>query len=129
MPTGRFNFGVRVYDSAMNTHLHHIQNWPGLARQAKWSASALAAKCGVSVRTLERHFLKQMGKPPKLWLAEQRQLMAIELLRNGSTVKEAAGHAGYGHASTFSREFKKNWGNCPETHCASFRTAKMVSVA
>lgn len=97
----------------MNTKLNHIQNWPELARQAKWSVSAMARLCRVSVRTLERYFLKQMGKRPKAWLAEQRQKLASELLRDGSTIKEAANSIGYQHASTFSREYKKHWGNCP----------------
>jgi AraC-like DNA-binding protein len=97
----------------MNTRLNQVQNWPELARAANWSASALARRCGVSVRTLERYFLRNMGKSPKVWLAEKRQLLAIELLREGSTVKETAGRTGYNHASTFSREFKKHWGSCP----------------
>jgi transcriptional regulator GlxA family with amidase domain len=55
----------------MNTRLNHIQNWPELAQQADWSASVLAKKCGVSVRTLERYFLKTMCKTPKNWLADR----------------------------------------------------------
>ena len=113
----------------MSSHLNHIQNWPELAKQARWSASALAKQCGVSVRTLERHFKKQMGKPPKVWLAEQRQQVAIDLLLHGSTVKEAADHAGYKQASTFSREFKKHRGNNPATYCASLKTARVQNVA
>jgi AraC-like DNA-binding protein len=97
----------------MTPHLAHIQNWPELARQAQWSASALAKLCKVSLRTLERHFHKQMGKSPKVWLVEQRQQQAMGLLKAGRSVKEAADGAGYQHASTFSREFKKYWGNCP----------------
>jgi len=97
----------------MNTKLNHIQNWPERARDTNWSASALARKCGVSVRTLERYFLKRMGKNPKAWLAEQRQHQAIELLRDGSSVKETAATLGYKHSNHFSREFKKCWGHNP----------------
>lgn len=67
----------------MNARLHHIQNWLELARETNWSAAALAKKCGVSVRTLHRHFLKQMGKNTKTWLAEHRQRHALELLHDG----------------------------------------------
>jgi transcriptional regulator GlxA family with amidase domain len=52
----------------MNGRLHQIQNWSELAHEAKWSAAALAKKCGVSLRTLERHFLKAMGRRPQTWL-------------------------------------------------------------
>jgi transcriptional regulator GlxA family with amidase domain len=101
----------------MNTKLRlkHIQNWPELAREAKWSVSALAKKCGVSVRTLERFYLKEIGKCPKAWLSEQRQRRAIELLRGGSSVKETAAYLGYKHATHFSREFKEHRGHSPTT--------------
>jgi AraC-like DNA-binding protein len=99
----------------MNTRLNHIQNWPVLAREAKWSAAVLAKKCGISLRTLERYFLKEMGKCPQVWLSEQRQCRAIELIRDGCTVKAAAVSLGYKHANHFSREYKKYWGHCPTT--------------
>lgn len=91
----------------VNTRLRHIQNWSELAKQAKWSVAQLARLCGVSARTLERHFLKELGKRPKKWLAEQRRLRAIELLKAGDSVKETAGNLGYRHAGHFSREFKE----------------------
>jgi transcriptional regulator GlxA family with amidase domain len=97
----------------MNTRLNHIQNWPELARQAKWSAAALAKKCGVSVRTLHRFFLEQMGKNSKNWLAEQRQRQAFELLRDGSSIKETAYCLGYRQSTNFSRGYKNHWGIRP----------------
>lgn len=99
--------------SHMNTKLNQIQNWPELAREAKWSAATLARNCGVSLRTLQRHFLKEMGKSPRLWLAEQRQLEAIKVLKKCSCVKEAASNLGYKHTHHFSRDFKAHWGHCP----------------
>ena len=97
----------------MNTKLNHIQNWTERAWQAKWSASALAKECGVTIRTLERFFLKKFSKSPRLWLAEQRQKQAIKLLHNGSTVKEIANHLDYKTQHHFSREFKKSSGYPP----------------
>jgi AraC-like DNA-binding protein len=97
----------------MNTKLKHVQNWPELAKRANWSASVLAKQCGVSERTLRRHFLKQMGECPREWLAGQRQDKAIELLRDGSSVKEAAAGSGYKQQTNFTRKFKSEWGACP----------------
>ena len=57
----------------MNSKLNYIENWPERAREAQWCVAALAKKSGASTRTLERHFLKEMGKSPKAWLEEQRQ--------------------------------------------------------
>ena len=99
----------------MNTKLKHIQDWTPLARQAEWTVSKLAKLCGVSVRTLERHFLATHGQKPKGWLAAQRQRQAFELLRDGSSVKETASTLEYDHANHFSREFKAHWGFCPTT--------------
>jgi len=97
----------------MNNRLQQIQDWPERARVAKWRAATLAKNCGVSMRTLQRYFLKEMGKSPKLWLAEQRQLDAVEVLKTCSCVKEAASNLGYKHTHHFSRDFKAHWGYCP----------------
>ena len=97
----------------MNSKLNKIQNWPELAYQASWSVSGMAELCGVSVRTLERHFLKQFGKSPIEWLAEKRQNQARRMLNRGSSVKETAASLGYEHSTNFIRKFKKYWGRCP----------------
>jgi AraC-like DNA-binding protein len=103
----------------MNTRLSHIHEWPELAEQANWSAATLAKMSGTSVRMLERYFQQNVGKPPKAWLTEQRQNQAIKLLRNGSSIKEAAAQLGYRYANHFSREFKMYWGFCPSVQKAS----------
>jgi AraC-like DNA-binding protein len=104
----------------MNTKMKHIQNWPELAKEANWRAAALAKKCGVSVRTLERHFLKEMGKSPTAWIAEQRRQLEAELLLDGSMVKEVAERLGYKNQHHFSREFKRRHGHPPsQEHIAS----------
>jgi AraC-like DNA-binding protein len=97
----------------MSKRLNSDQDWLPLAQQANWSVSKVAKLASVSTRTLERHFVKFLGKTPKTWLAEQRQKQALELLCDGTSVKEAASLLGYQHASTFTREFKKLSGQCP----------------
>jgi len=97
----------------LNTRLNQIQNWPELARQTSWSATTLAKLCGVSRDTLRRHFLQHFGKTPKVWLADQRQQQAMELLRDGSSIKETAACLGYKQQTNFTRKFKEHWGACP----------------
>jgi AraC-like DNA-binding protein len=97
----------------MSTHADRIQNWLEFAQNANWSVGTLAKKSGVSVRMLERHFLQNMGKPPKAWLIERRQKRALELLHDGCSVKETAAHLGYQYSNNFSREFKAFWGYSP----------------
>jgi AraC-like DNA-binding protein len=97
----------------MNLKLNHIKNWSELARQAEWSVTKLAKLCGVSPDTLRRFFLKQKGETTKALLAEQRQHQAIELLRDGSSIKEIASCLGYKQQTNFTRKFKEFWGECP----------------
>jgi transcriptional regulator GlxA family with amidase domain len=97
----------------MMNGLNGIKNWPELGRQSNWGAVALAKKCDVSIRTMERHFLKNMGRTPKKWLSEQRQKQARELLADGASIKETAAELGYKHAHHFSRGFKRYWGISP----------------
>jgi AraC-like DNA-binding protein len=97
----------------MKANLDDIQDWLLLAQRANWSAVNLAKQCGVCKRTLERYFLKQMGKSPKVWLAEQRQFQALKVIQEGYSIKESSQLIGYEHPSQFSREFRKFWGYCP----------------
>ena len=73
----------------------------------------MAERCGVSVRTLQRHFHGKMGKSPKIWLAEQRQRKAMEFLTQGFSIKQTATELGYQYAAHFSRDFKKMFGYNP----------------
>jgi AraC-like DNA-binding protein len=99
--------------TSMNYKLNNEQDWRELARQAKWSPSGLAQRCEVSLRTLERQFHQIFGQSPKTWLSIQRQNEAKELLQDHTPIKKAAALIGYAHASTFTREFKKQTGKCP----------------
>jgi transcriptional regulator GlxA family with amidase domain len=105
----------------MNTKLNHVQNWSELAQQADWRAATLAKNCDVSLRTLQRYFLKEIGKSPKAWLAEQRQQQAAKLLQGGSSVKEAAASLDYKNPNHLTNEFKKHWGYCPTKNTAPIR--------
>jgi transcriptional regulator GlxA family with amidase domain len=108
-------------------NLKRIQNWAELAQGAKWSAAALAKQCGVSVRILHRHFIKQTKQNTKTWLAEQRQLHAQEMLRNGFSIKQVAYHLGYKQQSNFSRKYKEFWGICPSRQTPTAAQLKQLS--
>lgn len=100
----------------MKFPLHHIRNWPQLAHEANYSVSALAECCNVSVRSLERFFLFGRNEPPLRWMKRLRMQRAIELLRDGSAVKETAACLGYADPSHFSREFKNRYGSAPKKY-------------
>jgi AraC-like DNA-binding protein len=73
----------------------------------------LAEAYGVSVRVLERLFLRAFGDPPRRVLKRLRMQRAPELLGSGRNVKETAALLGYEDPSHFSREFKKHYGLAP----------------
>jgi len=104
----------------MNSQLHHIRNWPELAGRAEWSAALLAKECKVSARTLERYFHENTGVCPHVWLFERRQRQALELLRDGSSVKETAIILGYKNPTHFSRDFKKHFGHSPGLRAGTY---------
>ena len=97
----------------MNAKLNQIQDWLRVARRAGWSVKDMASYCRVSKRSLERHFIKKMGLTPKEWLKGCRQRQAVELLRDGSSIKETAAELGYKHSTHLARDFKNHWGCCP----------------
>jgi transcriptional regulator GlxA family with amidase domain len=97
----------------MNTKLEHIQNWSELAKKASWSVTQLAGLCAVSTDTLRRYFLVTTAKSSRQWLSEDRQRQAMVLLRDGSSIKEAANCLGYKQQTNFTRKFKEHWGVCP----------------
>ena len=113
--------------SMNNSPLHRIQNWPQIAHDAGYSVSALAGACGVSVRMLERFFLAAFGCRPSQWLKRLRMERAIELLRDGSNVKEAAARLGYEDPSHFSREFKSHYGLPPNNYANPAAKARQHS--
>jgi transcriptional regulator GlxA family with amidase domain len=87
----------------------------------------LAGICGVSNRTLERYFQEAYQQTPKHWLAELRWRQSLELVREGASVKAIATELGYQQASTFSREFKKRFGQCPAIFARMFVNQNKMS--
>jgi AraC-like DNA-binding protein len=97
----------------MNELLHEIWKWRERAAQAGWCVATLAANCGVSLATLERHFHEHLGQCPHEWLHHDRMRRAQELLGAGSNVQETADQLGYNHQQNFSLAFKRYFGYPP----------------
>ena len=103
--------------------LHHIQDWPQLAHNAKYSVKGLAEACKLSVRGLERSFLLAVRDSPRRCLKRLRMQKAVELLGDGSNVSETAFYLGYADSSHFSREFKSHYGFAPKQYAKLAPTA------
>ena len=98
----------------MRSKLHRIGDWEALAAKCEYSTAALAQECNISGRQLERFFKKTYGKSPREWLEQLRMRQAPAVLKECSSVKEAAQTMGYRQTSHFSRTFKKHHGISPE---------------
>lgn len=76
--------------------------------------AALCAEAGVSVRTIERIFLKELGINFEAWRIQVRLTKAVELLVSGCSIKEASHMVGYRQSSAFVEMFRRIFGTTPK---------------
>jgi len=94
--------------------LMRITSWEDLAALAKYEAAELAARCFVSLRQLERHFMEHRGKTPRKWLRELQCRRARELIEKGYSTKAAATELHFSSAAEFCHQFRKVYGKSPQ---------------
>jgi AraC-like DNA-binding protein len=75
--------------------------------------SELAAAVGLSPFHAARLFSASAGMPPHAWRNQLRLSRALGMLRNGSSVTEAAVATGFTDQSHFTRHFKRAYGVAP----------------
>ena len=79
----------------------------------KITVNGIAKKAGVSVNTLERHFMKILNLSPSAYLRKQRLANAARLLTEGASVTEASEKSGFSDYSGFIALFKKTYAMTP----------------
>jgi AraC-like DNA-binding protein len=87
--------------------------WESLALASNFRPSLLAHRCGVSIRTLQRHFTKHYRITLSESLREMRLRLAYTRLQRGERIKCVAYDLGYKQLSHFSRDFKRFFGIPP----------------
>jgi AraC-like DNA-binding protein len=80
---------------------------------------AVARLCGVSRRTLERAFAREVGIGFALWARRVRFVAALAALERGAPVIVAALDAGYAGPSAFIAAFKRRFGVTPSRFAAT----------
>lgn len=97
------------------TKLRFIPNedLEALFARARFRPRELARRCGVSLRTLERHILAQRRMTPGELGMQLRMSKARRLLAAGCSVKATAAECGYDQAWNFSRAFTMFHGRAP----------------
>lgn len=76
--------------------------------------SVLCTDVGVSIRTVQRIFKKEVGINFESWRSQVRLTKAVELMIAGSSVKEVAFAVGYHQASPFVEVFRRTFGTTPK---------------
>ncbi|GAA2326556.1 GlxA family transcriptional regulator [Dactylosporangium salmoneum] len=104
---------------------------PGLGAVLAWmqehahrnvSLSEVAARAGLSVRTLNRRFHAETGRTPMQWLAGARIRRAQELLESTDLgVERIAALAGFASPTNFRAQFKRSAGVTPQAYRMAFR--------
>jgi AraC-like DNA-binding protein len=74
---------------------------------------------GVSVRTMQRLFLRDVGMDFETWRRQARLVGAIEMLAAGHSVKASASAMGYRQSSTFVAMFRRVMGVSPKSWISS----------
>jgi AraC-like DNA-binding protein len=85
---------------------------------------ALAGECrkaGVSVRTMQRIFRREVGIDFETWRRQARLMKAIERLAAGQSVKEVSFAVGYRQSSTFGALFRETFGMTPKSWVAALK--------
>lgn len=80
---------------------------------ARVSVKSLCTSAGVSVRTFERLFRRDVGTAFEYWRRQVRLMKAVELLVSGRSVKEVSFSVGYQNPSAFVALFRLTFGNTP----------------
>lgn len=99
----------------MSGGLLKMQGWEQVAKEADFNPSKMASLCSISERQLQRIFKRHLNCTPSRWLRELQCRLARELIQSGYTSKAAAAELKFASEAHFCREFKKVFGNSPQS--------------
>lgn len=76
---------------------------------------SLCRVAGVSVRTVQRIFQREVGLDFESWRRQVRLMQGIQLLVSGRSIKETADAVGYQDSTTFIELFRSTFGTTPKS--------------
>jgi len=83
----------------------------------------LCARAGMSIRTMQRTFQRDLGTDFDSWRRQARLTKAVELLVAGGSVKEVSFSVGYRQPSAFVEAFRRTFGSTPKAWAAAFQNS------
>lgn len=97
-------------DHQLALALHQVLGSP----KETWNLERLAAICGMSRATFARRFKAISGETPATLIAYIRMALARNMLHEGAdNLEDIAGQVGYKSSASFSRKFKREFGEGP----------------
>jgi transcriptional regulator GlxA family with amidase domain len=104
--------------------LEPLLRWLGDNPATDLTLDAIAARAGMSTRTLNRRFREHTGTTPLQWLHRTRIRRAQHLLESTDhTVERIAGQVGFSSPTAFRDRFKRVVGTSPHAYRTAFRAA------
>jgi transcriptional regulator GlxA family with amidase domain len=96
------------------------QQWALDNLAAPLTLEGLAARTGLSVRTLTRRFRREVGVPPLEWVIRQRVARAVRMLEETeATVAQIAFSTGFGTATCMRQHFARQLNQSPSAYRAN----------
>ncbi|HEX5339080.1 MAG TPA: helix-turn-helix domain-containing protein [Gallionella sp.] len=105
-----------ISSESLNKRWHIVRQTREYLHDAQDTAVEIETICrqlGVSRRTLQYSFQEQVGMNPVAYLRAQRLNAVRQMLKQGSSVTDAATAWGFWHFGHFSQEYKKLFGELP----------------
>ncbi|MCP2314740.1 Helix-turn-helix domain-containing protein [Nocardia amikacinitolerans] len=111
----------RPRSKALDKSINPTLEWAESTLDAKITVSDLAARAGVSRRTLIRRFTEQVRMTPNEWLQTARVRKAQELLETTNvTIDSIAEQAGFASVAALRQAFRKTVGVTPQAYRKAF---------
>jgi AraC family transcriptional activator FtrA len=119
---GQLQYAVPPHPAQIDGSLAPLLEWTTGRLGQPLTVADLAARAGVSPRTLARRFTGQLGIGPGQWLLAQRIAAARELLENSDLPLDAvARRVGLSSATNLRRRFLSAVGTTPGAYRRAFR--------
>lgn len=105
------------------TELEPLLRWLSDNATTDLTLADIAARAGMSTRTLNRRFREQTGTTPLQWLHRERVRQAQYLLENTThPIDRIAGEVGFGSPTAFRERFRRVVGTSPNAYRTAFAT-------
>ncbi|HEY6333837.1 MAG TPA: helix-turn-helix transcriptional regulator [Blastocatellia bacterium] len=88
---------------------------------ARLSLVSMCGSAGLSVRTLERVFHREVGIDFESWRRQVRLMKAVELMISGASIKQAAFSVGYHQPTAFVELFRRTYATTPKAWVSALK--------